>query len=142
MPEAWVPRLNPQECREKSPGLRPAGQFSQLPGPSREEGGSRQLSWLLGLVGRWTGTFHPQAGRQVLGVKTAPGFKIRETRGLPLPSQLCDIGQVPNLAKPRSSHLSNGDNNYFPNLPADLGLGCSKPGAQGTTFKEMLALRC
>lgn len=114
--------LQPLPCRPAYPAA----------GPTRAEGGSRPLAQPVGLLGRWTGAFNPQPRRQLLGVATALGFKIREIWGP------CDIGQVPNLVKSRLSHLSNGDN-YYPNFTADLGPGGGKPGAQ---FKEALALRC
>lgn len=64
-------------------------------------------------------------------MKRVLGFKIKEVWGLPLPSWLCDIGRVPNLARLWFFHLSNGDN-YYPNLSAlsDWGEASQVPRAQ------------
>lgn len=92
MPEAWVPRLNPQGCGEGSLSPRPAGRRSQLPGQVR--GGCFEAALQVAKPSGAMETFHP---RQLRRVNRALGFRTKETGVLPLPFSLWDTGQVPCL---------------------------------------------
>lgn len=121
----------PPPCRPVLPAAcvnQRGGGSRQPPGAGPSRAGDRDLP--------------PPGWRQRLGMETAPASKSETWRLLFLPRCVtwgrCQTRRGPHFTP--ISHLSYAGN-YYTNLRADLGPGCSQPGAQGTAFKEALAPR-